>query len=548
MKHEASSGMRTLLGLGVAAAADKRGWKYKTNHFDDIRKRVCECEACYKDPQILSIRFTKMTAAGDVISNELTGLLKGKRGTTATLSSPTKFESLELKQVTEDPQHVLHNFIRMAVFFSGTVSCAIACLSLATARLGSLGARQSGLIYLAYTCSSVMGATSVANLFGARNAMIIGMALFCAYVACFLVATMDDGIARAATLIGAVLGGVGAGISWTAQGSYFLLASNRYENVSETHNWHETTILLAEIFAAIYLCAEATLGLLSSILELWCIPWSFVFTVYASIAVACTCAMAIMIQDYPNDETILSMSAESQCKIFSSTLRLLLRDPKMKYMIGYNAAMGLGSAFVNAIVSGAVVPVIFKDENSVYVGVLMAAHAAVAAGMSALFGYVSRRVGNVPVMTIGAICMITPATAFLMQPSLHHWNSESVIMIYVLHGTGRAVFEGTLKAVFAEYFYYEKEGAFANIILQNGLSCAVGYFLAGHLTCDAPNRYCIEFHGDHSIHQVWPLEILIIVAGLSSIWGFQRASVLFKEEEKARCSSESNENADLDPA
>jgi hypothetical protein len=80
------------------------------------------------------------------------------------------------------------------------------------------------------------------------------------------------------------------------------------------------------------------------------------------------------------------------------------------------------------------------------------------------------------------------------------------------------------------------------------MSCAVGYFLAGYLTCDVPSRYCIEFHGDHSLHQVWPLEILITVAGLSSIWGFQRASVLFQEEQKARGSSERNENLDLDPA
>ena len=491
-------------------------------------------------------------AADDVISNEQMDLLKGQRGTTAsTVLHPKKFKSLEQlkEEATKDPQDVLHNFVRMAAFFSGTVSCAIACLSLATARLGSIGARQSGLIFLTYTCASVMGATSLANILGARNAMILGMTLFCAYVACFLIAIMDDSLARDATLIGAVLGGVGAGISWTSQGSYFLLASNRYVQASQTHNWHEATTLLAEIFAAIYLVTEASLGVLSSILELWRIPWSLVFSVYASIAVACTCAMPIMVQNYPNDEaSILLVSAESQWDIFSSTLRLLLRDPKMKYMIGFNAAMGLGSAFVNAVVSGAVVPVIFKDENSLYVGVLMAAHAAVAAGMSALFGYVSRRVGNVPVMTIGAICMMTPAAAFLMQPNLHHWNWESVVMIYILHGTGRAVFEGTTRAVFAEYFYYEKEGAFANIILQNGLACAVGYFLAGHLTCDVPNKYCVEYPGDHSLHQVWPLEILIIVAGLSSIWGFQRASVLFQEEQKARGSSERIDNVDLDPA
>jgi MFS family permease len=419
------------------------------------------------------MQFTKMTS-GNVISNQLTGLLKGQPGTRATRLSPKKFESLEqLKEhvtedsqdvlhnfvlmgalqehVTEDPRDVLHNFVLMGAFFCGTVSCAIACLSLATARLGSIGASQSGLIYLTYTCSSIMGATSVANHLGARNAMILGMTLFCAYVICFLVATMeyDDSRARAATVIGAILGGIGAGISWTSQGSYFMLASNRYAHASETHNRHEATTLLAGIFAAIYLVMEATLGVLSSILEIWHIPWSLVFSVYASIAVACTCAMPIMVQDYPNEETssIISLPEESQWDVFSSTLRLLRRDPKMKFMIGYNAAMGLGSAFENAVVSGAVAPVVFKDESSLYIGVLMAGHAAVAAGMSALFGYVSRRVGHVPVMTIGAICMMTPATAFLMQPNLHHWNWERVVMIYVMHGTGRAVFEGVSSVV-----------------------------------------------------------------------------------------------------
>jgi hypothetical protein len=44
-----------------------------------------------------------------------------------------------------------------------------------------------------------------------------------------------------------------------------------------------------------------------------------------------------------------------------------------------------------------------------------------------------------------------------------------------MQGIGRATFEGTLKATFADFFSYEKEGAFANIILQNGLAGAVGY-------------------------------------------------------------------------
>jgi hypothetical protein len=43
---------------------------------------------------------------------------------------------------------ILRYFILMSVLFSANHGCVVACLSLATARLGSLGAYQSGLLYV----------------------------------------------------------------------------------------------------------------------------------------------------------------------------------------------------------------------------------------------------------------------------------------------------------------------------------------------------------------------------------------------------------------
>jgi hypothetical protein len=54
-------------------------------------------------------------------------------------------------------------------------------------------------------------------------------------------------------------------------------------------------------------------------------------------------------------------------------------------------------------------------------------------------------------------------------------QSANSALPFSLFSMGRSTFEGTLKATFADYFSYEKEGAFANIILQNGLSGAIGY-------------------------------------------------------------------------
>jgi hypothetical protein len=47
------------------------------------------------------------------------------------------------------PHHYRYNFVIMSLLFSANHGCVVACLSLATARLGgALGAWQSGLLYV----------------------------------------------------------------------------------------------------------------------------------------------------------------------------------------------------------------------------------------------------------------------------------------------------------------------------------------------------------------------------------------------------------------
>lgn len=143
----------------------------------------------------------------------------------------TEESSLLLKDAPRDydgARDTIRNFVLMSLFFSATPACALACLALATARLGSIGSWQSGVLFLSYTCSSVMGATYVVKKLGARNAMITGMAMFCFYVACFWVATTFGGahdatVQSISAMVGAIVGGIGAGFLWTAQGAYKVL-------------------------------------------------------------------------------------------------------------------------------------------------------------------------------------------------------------------------------------------------------------------------------------------------------------------------------------
>src|SRR5688572_19514259 len=66
-----------------------------------------------------------------------------------------------------------------------------ACLALATARLGSTGAWQNGILYITYTASALLGATYVVKCNGARTSLTAAMALYCVYVVCFWAATLQ---------------------------------------------------------------------------------------------------------------------------------------------------------------------------------------------------------------------------------------------------------------------------------------------------------------------------------------------------------------------
>ena len=57
-----------------------------------------------------------------------------------------------------------------------------------------------------------------------------------------------------------------------------------------------------------------------------------------------------------------------------------------------------------------------------------------------------------------------------------------IVFIYILAGSGRAVFEGTNKATFADFFPRDKEAAFANSVVFSGGSAAIGFLILPHIS------------------------------------------------------------------
>jgi MFS family permease len=159
------------------------------------------------------------------------------------------------------------------------------------------------------------------------------------------------------------------------------------------------------------------------------------------------------------------------------------------------------------------------------VGLLVAIHTAVAAVSAVLFGRVGRRNNKGRILQLGSLCFAAVAFPFLLQPNFSRWNWGSLIAVYSLEGVGRATFEGTLKAVYADFFPYEKEGAFASLILQYGLASSAAYFSANSFSCGQPAKYCVAYR-DGTLHDVAAFSTTVTVIAVAALVGFWRASCL----------------------
>ena len=263
----------------------------------------------------------------------------------------------------------------------------------------------------------------------------------------------------AASIVGGIIGGFGAGFLWTAQGSYFARAAEQYA-IQKGSTVEDSTSLFGGIFAGIYLSEEVLLRLFSSIMAKtlnW--SWKSIFSGYTMIAVLSTLFM-LSVHKYPLTEK--EMRKNEQSSPFEKVTvvgKLLISDRKMKYMIPLNAVFGFSAAFITSFVNGEVIRVVLSDQNSTDIGFLTALTSCVAAVLSVVLGFVAQKIGRGPILILGSISFFMVGFLFAIRPSLLDWGVASLALVYIFQGIGRATFEGTLRAEFAIMFAEEKEGA-----------------------------------------------------------------------------------------
>jgi hypothetical protein len=422
--------------------------------------------------------------------------------------------------------HTLRNFYTMALLFSANRGCAVAGLSLATARLGAVGAWQSGVLSFSYMASTVLGATYIVKRFGGRNAMVTGMFLYCTYVGCFWAALRFPEIEAPVALSGAAVGGLGAGLIWTAQGTYMAQAAKLHAKESFQDVTSATTSL-AGGFAFVYLISEVCLRLMSTALAGF-FTWESIFGIYTGIALSTAFGM-LFVTNYGREQEDESNSTNLFYK-FTAGLQLLISNRKMKYMVGLNAVFGFTSAFLNTYVNGEVLKVALNDDKSVYVGALTSWIALSAALMSLIL----RKIPNTGAVLVGgAMSFFFVVFPFIVYPNASQWTVTGLLAIYTLQGVGRSTFESTLKATFVEFFPNETAGAFSNIILQYGLSSLIGYLLTIRLLCEDESAYCVEY-SDRTLHDVLSFEVLVCLTAALAIVGYWQAASIHHSENETK--------------
>eukprot|EP00656_Telonema_subtile_P046490 TRINITY_DN5296_c0_g1_i3.p1 TRINITY_DN5296_c0_g1~~TRINITY_DN5296_c0_g1_i3.p1 ORF type:complete len:512 (-),score=149.29 TRINITY_DN5296_c0_g1_i3:66-1601(-) len=446
------------------------------------------------------------------------------------------------------------NFMLMAVCFSVNHGTVTALLSLATYNLEpELGNLQNALLYGMYTITALCFAKIIVAKTGYKYGIVGGLSVYVFYVASFIIADKVPSAQWPAATIGGCLGGIAAGFLWTAQGAYFGRNAALYAEATGISK-QDALLKFAGWFALPYLGFEVLMKLLQSYIGLDTGPasahWSggkdFIYVINTILAVLAVfgCLFIMPMEDEKTDEEEnapkeqLPMSQVMVKQAISASI-LFVTDPKMPLMMGMNVSFGIAAAYMNSYVTGIVLTFYLGGGYGGYLAAITAATAALLSfpltnmslitqkGCGRTLDQNTQTQFKKGAMVLGPIsfalvCFLPIAVGY---ENLGTWGG--LVMLYVLQGVGRGVWEATNKAIFAEYFAYDQVGAFSNLIIQNGGASTICFFINayGHA---APSKSECVADGDCPVYS--SLAWAGVISSILAVVGFLMATQLFNRE------------------
>lgn len=399
------------------------------------------------------------------------------------------------------PEQLRSNFERMGVLFAANHGVVTTPLTVATSLLSNeVASLGNGTLYAFTLLSSLLlGVPMVAGI-GSKNSLLVGMLFYCIYAAAFagsLAAVDSPDLQRTLFLSGSACGGLAAGVLWTAQGSYFsstataLAARPKPSDAANTaapgaseEGGREgareaASAALAGNFASAYLLLEVGSRAAFSAFQASGMQVPMIAALYCAVGIA-SLTLMFNVDDFPVASVTTAARRDAAdgagpaSKLFAAAS--LWGDPVLWLLAPTNITFGFCAAYMNGYVNGAfAAPELGKGS----IGFLGALTAIVAALLSR--GYGALGGGKGVAVAAGALSFFCIPLCTSILGCCSGWGF-GLVLLYVLQGSGRAVYESTNRALFADFFPGSKaEGAFANCMLQSSLAFAICFFLQASL-------------------------------------------------------------------
>lgn len=407
----------------------------------------------------------------------------------------------------------------------------------ATALLGDdAGNIGHAILNITTIISALILSVPIVDSQGLKAGLIVGQFMYFLYVGLFTMAlglmiasqynmlgmgTSADTLKLTVFISASIFGGIGSGILWTAQGGYFSYAVDivsREQGCSRA----DMSADLAGQFAFIYFLFEALAklgfsGLQSIGLQNWLIG-----AIYSGVALMATLMMMRMPQckrKLPSSEEDDDEERSPWYWKLTETVRLW---PTLKLWLlsPLNILFGFSSAYLNGFFNGHFT---VEATGAVSLGLLSAVTVACAAGFSQTYRCLVPFTGKFLILCIGclSIAFIPFATLALGCCKDWRWN---IIVLYVMQGSGRAVYDSTNRAVFSDYFRGEDiESAFANSLFQTAASSAICFIVSSHVRLTTYNA------GDGL---QWVMLILAVISPVIYFAAFKYATISEAGEDK----------------
>jgi len=355
---------------------------------------------------------------------------------------------------------------------------------------GEVGNATNAALYGVCMLSALFLGPLITATLGPKNALVLGMLMYVIYVFAFAVAlnfvpdTSPPNPEIGAWILvvgGGVIGGIGAGSLWTAQGAFFGAICEEISD-AEMKPLQTITAQLSSTFAVVFLGQECFWKVLFTIITKYGkLSYFWAFIIYAVLA-----GLATVVMFLGKDAKLRAAAARAPLCAKAGAALKLWSDPKIWLLSGSNFTFGFCAAYLNGYINSNYTQHAMGTE---FLGFLGAIVALVATISSKVYGFVAEKMGTkVPIVIVGSACFLSIALmSFITVPNCVD-DGEKVIgpgcwgygimVFYVAQGLGRGMYESTNKAVFADVFPGEKSvGAFANCILQNTGSSTIGFVM-----------------------------------------------------------------------